>query len=279
VREGAERVILWAMARYDRDYYRILSVHLEATEDEIRRAYRRLALQWHPDRNPGSAEAEERFKEISEAYAILIDRGKRVEYDRVRRGTGPGSFHVNREQVFRDLFTDPRASAIFEELARELQRMGLRVDRHDFQTTLFGGRTVMTGSVVVISPWTPLIALVRLLGAALRGGRGEASPPLPAAPGERALRGLARAARWFFGLSTPATESPMAAHDVVLALHVTTDEARRGVKKQVALPDGADVVVQIPPGVRSGMRLRLRGKGRRRGDGSRGDAYLTVEVG
>jgi DnaJ-class molecular chaperone len=59
---------------------------------------------------------------------------------------------------------------------------------------------------------------------------------------------------------------------------VTTAEARRGVKKQVTLPDGGDVVVQIPAGVRSGTRLRLRGKGRRRGDGSRGDAYLTVEV-
>ena len=51
--------------RYDRDYYRILALNLEATEDEIRRAYRQLALQWHPDRNAGSAEAEERFKEIS----------------------------------------------------------------------------------------------------------------------------------------------------------------------------------------------------------------------
>ena len=261
------------MARYDRDYYRILGVHLEATEDEIRRAYRRLALQWHPDRNAGSAEAEERFKEISEAYAILMDRTKRVEYDRVRRGTGPGNFHVNRDQVFRDLFTDPRASAIFEELARELQRMGLRVDRHDFQTTLFGGRTVMTGSMVVISPWT---MLVRLLGAVLRGGR-PAAPEVPTTPGERALRGLGRAARWFFGLG-PAAESAIAAEDVLLPLRVTTAEARAGVKKQVRLPDGGNVVVQIPAGVRSGTRLRLRGKGRRRGDGSRGDAYLTVEV-
>jgi curved DNA-binding protein CbpA len=264
------------MARYDRDYYRILGVHLEATEDEIRRAYRRLALQWHPDRNGGSAEAEERFKEISEAYAVLMDRTKRVEYDRVRRGTGPGDFHVNREQVFRDLFTDPRASAIFEELARELQRMGVRVDRHDFQTTLFGGRTVMTGSVVVISPWTPLLALVRLLGTALRGGR--PAPELPSSPGQRALGGLGRAARWFFGLSTPSPSPALAAEDVALPLRVTNAEAQRGVKKQVTLPDGGNVVVQIPAGVRSGTRLRLRGKGRRRDDGSRGDAYLTVEV-
>ncbi|MBM3219441.1 MAG: hypothetical protein FJZ38_12330 [Candidatus Rokubacteria bacterium] len=266
------------MARYDRDYYRILGVHLEATEDEIRRAYRRLALQWHPDRNPGNAEAEERFKEISEAYAVLIDRTKRVEYDRVRRGTGPGDFRVNREQVFRDLFTDPRASAIFEELARELQRMGVRVDRHDFQTTLFGGRTVMTGSVVILSPWTPILALIRLVGTALRGGRPPDAESLPSAPGQRALRGLTRAARWFFGLPAPAAETAIVAGDVVLPLRVTSAEAQRGVRKQVTLPDGGDVVVQIPAGVRSGMRLRLRGKGRRRRDGSRGDAYLAVEI-
>ena len=173
--------MLGAMARgrYERDYYRILGVHLEATEDEIRRAYRRLALQWHPDRNPGSTEAEERFKEISEAYAVLMDRTKRGGYDRVRRGTGPGDFHVNREDVFRDLFTDPRASAIFEELARELQRMGLRVDRHDFQTTLFGGRSVVTGQVVIVSPWAPLMALARLVGVALRGGRPRRSRKRP----------------------------------------------------------------------------------------------------
>jgi DnaJ-class molecular chaperone len=268
-----------ARGRYERDYYRILGVHLEATEGEIRRAYRRLALQWHPDRNPGSADAEERFKEISEAYAVLIDQTKRTEYDRVRRGTGPGDFHVNREQVFRDLFTDPRASAIFDELARELQRMGLRVDRHDFQATLFGGRTVVTGHVVIVSPWTPILALLRLAGAALRGARPASPEPAALTPGERMLQGLGRAARWFFGLPPASTpDTAIAEHDLVVPLRVTVVEAERGVRKQVTLPDGGDVVVQVPAGVRHGTRLRLRGKGRRRGDGSRGDAYLAVEV-
>src|SRR4029453_7960306 len=122
------------------------------------------------------------------------------------------------------LFTDPRASAIFEELARELQRMGVRVDRHDFQTTLFGGRTVMTGSVVVISPWTPLLALGRLIGTALRGG--PPAPELPSSPGQSALGGLGRAARWFFGLSTPSPSPALAAEDVALPLRVTNAEAQ-----------------------------------------------------
>ena len=278
MREGRCARYPWAMARYERDYYRILGVHLEATEDEIRRAYRRLALQWHPDRNPGNADAEERFKEVSEAYGVLMDRKKRREYDRVRRGTGPGDFHVNREDVFRDLFTNPRASAIFEELARELSRMGVRVDRQDFQTTLFGGRTVMTGHVIVISPWAPLMAIARLIGHALRGTKPAAPESLPTPPGERVVHGLKRAARWFFGLPPAPSQAAVAAEDVVVPLRVSSDEARHGVKKQIRLP-GGDVVVQVPPGVRTGTRLRLRGKGRQRGDGSRGDAYLAVEIG
>ena len=63
------------------DYYQILNLNRETTEEEIKRAYRRLALQYHPDRNPMDKEAEEKFKEISEAYTVLGDAEKRREYD------------------------------------------------------------------------------------------------------------------------------------------------------------------------------------------------------
>ncbi|MCK5379329.1 MAG: DnaJ domain-containing protein, partial [Acidobacteria bacterium] len=65
-----------------KDYYEILGVEREAPVDEIKRAYRRLAVQFHPDKNPGDAAAEERFKEASEAYAVLSDAEKRSRYDR-----------------------------------------------------------------------------------------------------------------------------------------------------------------------------------------------------
>ena len=71
-----------ARARADRDYYATLGLGPETSEEEIRRTYRRLALEWHPDRNPGNPRAEERFKEISEAYAVLMDPVKRRAYDR-----------------------------------------------------------------------------------------------------------------------------------------------------------------------------------------------------
>src|SRR5215467_3843878 len=74
-----------ARARLDKDYYAILGVSRAATEDEIRRAYRRQALEWHPDRRPGDAQAAERFREVSEAYAVLVNPARRREYDDLAR--------------------------------------------------------------------------------------------------------------------------------------------------------------------------------------------------
>ena len=65
-----------------RDYYEVLEVAKNATADEIKKAYRKKALQYHPDRNPGDKEAEEKFKEAAEAYGVLSDPDKRARYDR-----------------------------------------------------------------------------------------------------------------------------------------------------------------------------------------------------
>jgi curved DNA-binding protein CbpA len=261
--------------RFDRDYYRALGLGPDASEEEIRRAYRRLALQWHPDRNPGHTAAGERFREASEAYAVLIDPAKRSQYDAARRagaGRGP-EFRQTRDDLFRDLFADPRASAVFEEIARELERMGLRVDRRRFEQTLFGGRVVVTGGVFLVGPWTPLLALGRLAAAALRGAGAAREVRAPGV-----LGALGRAGRWLLGLP-PAAAPALGAGDLVLRLRLTRAEAERGTKKPVRLDGpGEEVLVSVPPGIRPGTRLRLRGKGRAGPGGTRGDAYLTVEV-
>lgn len=265
-----------ARARHWKNYYETLGLHPEATEDEIRKAYRWLALQWHPDRNPGKPEAEERFKEISEAYAVLIDPAKRREYDRAKRGEAPAEFRYRQQDLFRDLFADPRASRIFEELAREFERMGMQVDSHFFRKTLFGGRTVITGGILIISPFTPILALFRLAAVALRSSRAE---PLPGARG--ILRVLGRAGRWLLGLPPAPTDAmALAPGHVMLSLPLKRSEAEQGGKKRLSLEwDGKPdvVIVTIPPGIRPGTKLRVRGKGRPVPGGARGDLYLVIE--
>jgi DnaJ-class molecular chaperone len=274
--------------RFDRDYYGLLELDPAATDEEIRRAYRRLALRWHPDRNPGNAEAEERFKAISEAYAVLVDPRKRGEYDGARRAGRPEGFAYRREDVFRDLFADAGASAVFEELAREFERMGMRVDRHYFHRTLHGGRAVVTGGIFVISPLTPVLALFQLGRAALRGARAVGAvgaEERPALPAPRGLgQRLVRAARWLWGVSPAPATAPArpGGADVTVPLRLSADEARRGTQKRVGLPAGAEireVLVTVPPDTRSGTRLRLRGQGPPAPDGERrGDVYLAVDV-
>ena len=92
-----------------KDYYKILGVDRSASEDEIKRAYRKLALKYHPDRNPDNKQAEEKFKEINEAYQVLSDQEKRARYDQLgesytrwqQRGGAPGGFN------WEDWFTQP----------------------------------------------------------------------------------------------------------------------------------------------------------------------------
>lgn len=103
-----------------RDYYEVLGVQKNATKDEIKKGYRKLAIQYHPDKNPGNKEAEDKFKEASEAYEILSDDQKRPIYDQYGHaglegmGGGGGGFDPNAFQGFEDIFGD--FGGIFENL-------------------------------------------------------------------------------------------------------------------------------------------------------------------
>src|SRR6267142_1248243 len=97
-----------------RDYYEVLGVERKSSEEEIKKAYRKLAVKFHPDKNPGDPQAEEKFKEIGEAYDVLMDADKRAAYDRYGHaafssGAGPraggfgGGFH-DPFDIFREVF-------------------------------------------------------------------------------------------------------------------------------------------------------------------------------
>src|SRR3954464_8563502 len=92
-----------------RDYYEVLSVSRSASEEEVKRAYRKLAVKHHPDKNPGDPHAEEKFKELGEAYDVLMDADKRAAYDRFghaafSQGLGrAGGFH-DPFDIFREVF-------------------------------------------------------------------------------------------------------------------------------------------------------------------------------
>ena len=100
------------------DYYEILEIHRSASSDDIKKSYKRLAFEYHPDRNPGNSNAEERFKVINEAYQILSDPDKRARYD---------SFgHISSEGMFTDQDFDAGFSDIFGNLFEEVFNAGRR---------------------------------------------------------------------------------------------------------------------------------------------------------
>src|SRR3954471_24000743 len=92
-----------------RDYYEVLGVVRTASVDEIKKAYRRMAIKYHPDKNPGDADAEEKFKEAAEAYGVLSDDEKRARYDRFGHqglGGNTGGFDPNQFADFGDILGD-----------------------------------------------------------------------------------------------------------------------------------------------------------------------------
>ena len=137
------------MADSKRDYYEVLGVSKTATEDEIKKAYRQTAKKYHPDMNPGDKEAEAKFKEASEAYAILSDAEKRRQYDQFghaafeQGGGGAGGFDfsgMDMGDIFGDLFGDlfgggRRRSASNGPMRGSNVRAGIRIT---FDEAVFG---------------------------------------------------------------------------------------------------------------------------------------------
>jgi len=217
-----------------KDYYKILGVDKKASQDEVKKSFRKLARKYHPDMNKGDKNAEEKFKEINEANEVLSDTDKRQKYDQFgvhwqqygRAGGRPEDFNWD---TWRNPFGGGAQTRQVsqEELEQMFGNIGGMGGFSDFFETLFGGR-----------------------GRAGRAGFGGQ-------PVRRSRRG----------------------RDAEHALDITLEEAHRGTQRILEWEDGRKLDAKIPPGVKTGSKVRLRGQGGR-GElgGQSGDLFLKINV-
>jgi curved DNA-binding protein CbpA len=267
-----------------KDYYKILGVSKTAGEEDLRKSYRKLAMQYHPDRNPDDPAAEERFKEIAEAYGVLSDPVKKREYDACRAsgktfsggqaGGGEG-FTYSQEDILRDLFKDPRFQQMFNGILREFQRSGFRYSSQFVKKSFFGGKGgILLGGIFFIGS----LAGPLLTGAARKSLAGKSSVFKSVGSAVGSLLGMGKGKE---GRNTE-KDTPSQAHlpdlDITYHTPLTADELRRGKTIQVLVygENGEQTLkVSIPPGSKDGRKLRIRGKGRP-GPQGRGDLYLHL---
>lgn len=202
-----------------KDYYKILGIDKAATADEIKRAYRKLALKYHPDKNPGDKSSEERFKEINEAYEVLSNPSKRERYDQVadsyqrwqRTGGAPGSFDWSR-------WTTGAPG-------------GMRVEFSDIGELFGGGFSDFFN------------AIFSEMGVS------------------RARSGQTQRAQ---------------SRDIEQAVTISLAEAYKGTTRLLQR-DGRSLEIKIPPGAKTGTKIRIAGQGVQAG-GATGDLYLVIRV-
>lgn len=247
-----------------RDFYEVLGIARDASEKDVKAAYRKLAVQYHPDKNPGDHQAEERFKEAAEAYAVLSDSEKRAQYDRFGHdapgGAGFSGFDPGTFGDFADILGE-----MFGFGAGGGRRRGgavpgadLRYDLElSFEEAAFGATKTLT--------------FPRLETCATCTGSGSASGKAPAACSTCGGRGQVAVSQGFF---TVARTCPRCGGEG----RIVSDPC------QACRGDGRTerertLEIRIPGGVDSGARLRISGEGEhgRRG-GPPGDLFVVLEV-
>ena len=256
-----------------KDYYAVLGVPRTATTGEVKKAYRKLARQFHPDRNPGDAEAERRFKEANEANEVLADPAKRKQYDELgahwqeyaRAGGRAGADPFGPGGPFAGFRPAGAGGGGAGPGGVRFEFAGDPGDFSEFFRTFFAGG--MAGAAA---------------GSRAAGGRGRtrvATDDLGGASLEDILAGMG-------GIDYGAGTRPAGAHPgagrharpapTEAVIEVSLEEAFGGVTRRVEI-DGRRLEVTIPAGVENGSRIRLRGQGGGQGGNAR-DLVLVVRV-
>lgn len=252
-----------------RDYYEILGVGKNASSDEIKKSYRKLAMQYHPDRNPGNKEAETKFKEATEAYEVLKDDQKKASYDQFGHhafdqggGGGRGNNHGFEGFDFNDVFSN--FSDIFGDFGGGRQNKKRSAAQHgsDVRYNLeISLEEAFRGVTEKISFTIPTVC------ESCRGTGGERSDTCPTCKGS----GKIRAQQGFFIVERPCTTCAGVGQVIKNPCKVCKGEGRINKEKTLS--------VKIPSGIEEGNRIRLAGEGEAglRG-GPAGDLYVYVTV-
>ncbi|MGH7834339.1 MAG: molecular chaperone DnaJ [Candidatus Binatia bacterium] len=248
-----------------KDYYELLGVDRNASDDEIKKAFRRLALKHHPDRNPGNKKAEEAFKEVSEAYQVLSDREKRVQYDQFGHAAfgdgGPFRGGFDFTSGFEDIFGD-----IFGEFFGTGTRQRPRARRGEdlryslelsFEEAVFGAEKKFK-----IPRHGPCDAC--------RGSGSQPGTSPQTCPNCRG-KGQVTVQQGFFSISR--TCSHCRGYGTIIANPCTACEGS-GILRTLHT-----ISVKIPAGVDNGTRLKLKGEGESGSTGGPpGDLYVVIQV-
>ncbi len=251
------------MSRFD--YYEVLGVHRNASEADIKKAFRQMAMRFHPDRNPEDPEAEARFKRIAEAYEVLSDPARRAEYDRyghpVGGAGGGGARDFDLRTHVDDLFRE-----IFGDIFGHRRPRGPRPERGSdlrYNLTIEFGEAVR-GTTREIE--VPSRRLCRACGGT--GARpGTAPVPCPECHGH----GTVRYQQGFFHIER---ECPRCSGEGRIPAEPCGECAGRG-----TMETRRRIEVRVPPGVESGSRLRLAGEGEAGVHGGpAGDLYVVLTV-
>lgn len=258
-----------------RDYYEVLSVSRNASLDEVKKAYRKLAMQFHPDRNPGNKEAEEKFKEASEAYEVLSDQEKRQRYDAyghegVRNSFGAGGFtwqdfhHFGDiSDIFGDLEDIFGLGSIFGGRTGRSRR-GIRRGadlQYELEITLNEAATGVEKKIEIPRHET----CTDCRGSGAKSGTSPQTCPTCNGSGQQ------RYTQGFFTFAQPCTRCRGQGT-------IITDPCPK-CKGSGMIEQIRSLSVKVHPGVDTGVRLRIRGEGEAApGGGQPGDLYVLINV-
>jgi molecular chaperone DnaJ len=273
---------------FEKDYYKVLGISKTADAAQIKKAYRALAKDLHPDKNPDNPSAEEKFKEVSEAYEVLSDSKSRAEYDEIRTmvangGGRPGGFgapggfggrggqNINVE----DLLGNGGGFGGLGDIFGGIFGGGARGPQPgtDYETsTTISFENAMRGATVSVRGANGSIN-ARIPAGVSDGARirlkGKGGPGQPGAPSGDLY------------VVVNVQKHPVFNHDgksLTVTVPISITEAALGGQVKVPTLDGTTVTLKVTPGTKSGTKVRARGKGVTRADGKASDLVVTLEI-